>query len=128
MSTLQWALWLAVAAYCGGIWWLSSGGPEVTARADATGVPDFYLHLILFAGLSLLVRLALGVTWPAQPASWLAVVTVGGVVLYGVVDEVHQHYVPGRGMGLDDLLGDAAGAILIQLLVALALWCRPLFW
>ena len=40
---------------------------------------------------------------------WFTVVLV---TLYGLLDEFHQHYVPGRTVELYDALADAAGGLL----------------
>lgn len=40
---------------------------------------------------------------------WLVVVLV---VLYGLLDEFHQYFVPGRTVDIYDALADAAGALL----------------
>ncbi|MBU0608230.1 MAG: VanZ family protein, partial [Armatimonadetes bacterium] len=118
----QVASWFAVACYVAGIWWLSSQGAQITARVDAASIPDFYAHLVLFGGLSLLVRLALWSSWPHQSELWLGGLAAGVVFGYGIVDEIHQHFVPGRGTDVQDLLGDLAGAISGQVLVGVGLW------
>jgi VanZ family protein len=41
--------------------------------------------------------------------TWLAVILVIG---YGVLDEFHQRFVPGRTADIDDVLADAAGGII----------------
>lgn len=55
-----------------GIRWLSSKGADITEKVDDIGIPDFYWHLVLYAGLSLLLRFALWSTRPQDPALWLA--------------------------------------------------------
>jgi VanZ family protein len=40
---------------------------------------------------------------------WLVVILV---VLYGLLDEFHQYFVPGRTVDIYDALADAAGALL----------------
>jgi VanZ family protein len=40
---------------------------------------------------------------------WLAVVLV---IIYGVLDEFHQHFVPGRTPDIYDLMADAVGGML----------------
>jgi len=40
---------------------------------------------------------------------WLA---IGLVIAYGVLDEFHQHFVPGRTPDIYDVLADAAGGLL----------------
>jgi VanZ family protein len=44
---------------------------------------------------------------PFQP--WLAMILV---TVYGVLDEFHQHFVPGRSPDIYDVMSDAAGAML----------------
>ena len=105
-------LWTAVAVYMIGIWILSSIGPPLTDLINATGVLDFFWHLGLYAGLALLVIAAIGNTWPRQ-ATWLSAVQGAGVALsYGLLDEVHQRFVPGRGTDLQDIIGNLAGVVI----------------
>ena len=72
-------------------------------------------HLILYTGLALLLCWALtagGGSRADTPAWALAIVTLALTVLYGVVDEIHQAFVPGRNASEADLLLDAVGAAL----------------
>ena len=104
-------LWAAVAVYMIGVWILSSLGPYITELIDATGVPDFFWHLGLYAGLSLLIIAAIRNTWPLQ-ATWLSALQGAGVALsYSLLDEVHQGFGPGRGTDLQDILGNLAGVV-----------------
>ncbi|GHV88731.1 hypothetical protein AGMMS50267_10910 [Spirochaetia bacterium] len=41
--------------------------------------------------------------------------------IYGIVDEVHQFYVPGRDCNVWDWLADTAGAILGSVIIMLVL-------
>jgi len=76
------------------------------------GMSDKTAHVLAYAGLTLLVlRATSGMRWSGVTArsaltAWL--VAVG----YGVSDEVHQRFVPGRTAALDDLAADAIGAAL----------------
>ena len=104
-------LWAAVAVYMIGVWILSSLGPRLTDLIDAAGVPDFFWHLGLYAGLALFTIAALGNTWPRQ-ATWLSALQGAGLALsYGLLDEVHQRFVPGRGTDLQDIIGNLAGVV-----------------
>lgn len=111
-------LWTFVIAYLIGIWWLSSRGAEITAKVDAAGISDLNAHLMLFGGLSFLIRLALQATWPHQPGCLLATVATLATFTYGLIDEWHQSFVPGRGFDAQDLWGDLAGALAGQFLAA----------
>ncbi len=104
-------LWAAVAVYMIGIWILSSLGSRLTDLINATAVPDFFWHLGLYAGLALLTIVAVGNTWPRQ-AIWLSAGQGAAVALsYGLLDEVHQRFVPGRGTDLQDIIGNLAGVV-----------------
>lgn len=88
---------LLALGHMGLLFWLSS------QPATGAGLPhpwDKVAHFLAYLLLGLLLRLGLG---PFLPAFFLA-------ALYGVVDEWHQSFVPGReAFGLD-LLADALGA------------------
>ncbi len=92
--------WLGAAAWCGLIFWLSS-------TPDAGGVFGFLpsgsdkaLHGGAFMILAGLLTLATG-----RPLL-SAALALG----YGVSDEVHQLFVPGRTADIADLFADAVGA------------------
>jgi VanZ family protein len=54
----------------------------------------------------------------------LAAVTWGATVLYGLSDEFHQSFVPGRTADLDDILADSVGGFVG---VVLAIYMREGF-
>ena len=119
-------LWSAVGVYMIGVWILSSMGPILTDLISITGVPDFFWHLGIYAGLAFLAIAAVRNTWPRQ-ATWLSAVQGAGVALsYSLLDEVHQGFVPGRGTEGEDIAGNLAGVILAM--AFLILWQRPNTW
>lgn len=67
--------------------------------------------MLEFAGLGGLVAKALSCSKPALPLvkGWGLAISL--VLIYAVVDELHQQFVPGRGFALQDVFGDVAGAI-----------------
>lgn len=87
------------------------------------GMSDKTAHLLAYAGLGVLVLRATsgarwsGVTGRSALAAWLV------AVAYGVSDEIHQRFVPGRASELADLAADATGAALavVMLLVVAAI-------
>jgi VanZ family protein len=85
-------------------------------------VPDKVVHAIVYAGLALLLARALagGLDRPltAGAAAGAAILAA----LYGVTDEVHQHFVPPRQVDALDLVADALGATLASW--ALYAWSR----
>jgi VanZ family protein len=74
--------------------------------SDKTG------HFVAYAGLAVLsVRAVAGglprrVTWRV---AWLALTIAGG---YGIVDEIHQTFVPGRSGDIADWYADVTGALI----------------
>ena len=74
------------------------------------GVSDHTAHFAAYAVLSALLVRALaggrwaGMTWGRAARAW------GLTVLYGVSDEVHQRFVPGRFPSVSDVIADALGA------------------
>lgn len=101
------SLWLPVLLYMAAIFSASSLS-EVPGGISV--VPDTLLHGTVYAGLALVSLRAVaggqwaGVTGAALAMAWM--IATG----YGVTDEWHQMYVPGRTTELRDLLNDAIGA------------------
>lgn len=106
-STRPLFLWAPVALYMTFIFILSSIAhpPELpSAVADARG------HALLYCGLgALLVRAQAG-GWRRPITVAVAVAAVLGATLYGISDEIHQHFVPPRQAEAGDVLADAIGA------------------
>lgn len=110
-SKRQWIWPVAVAAL---IFLASSrsqlGGP---------GIPgiDKVVHFAVFGLLAtLVVRLGRG-----SRAAWLSVVVVSA---YGLLDEWHQSFTPGRSVELADWLADTGGAALAVVMYAGWAWYR----
>jgi len=100
LLAITWAAW---------IWYLSS--------QSALPIPllfplqDKLMHLVAYGILGFLLMGSRQWTAPSFPtASWLGVCAVCG--LYGVVDEFHQSFVPGRDADVFDVCADVSGALL----------------
>ncbi len=119
-------LWVAVVIYMAGVWVLSSFGSPITGYVDATGIPDFFWHLVLYAGLCLLAIAAFRTTWPTQPMWVLSVAGAGLAFIYSILDEIHQRLIPGRGFEAQDIAGNLAGVLLAATLVIL--WPTLMTW
>ncbi len=74
-------------------------------------------HLVAYSVLAALIRLAIGGTEYNRRADLLAIALA---TLYGVSDEFHQSFVPGRDASVFDLAVDLAAATLGTTLVNLA--------
>jgi VanZ family protein len=103
-------LFLALAiAWAGAIFYLSSKSSIHTPTLFPG--QDKLFHLIAFGVLAFF---SLGALRPAASGYhsaqvWLTVVLV---TLYGLLDEFHQYYVPGRTVEFYDILADASGGLL----------------
>ena len=103
------AFLLATLSWAGLIFYLSSQ-PSIDAPALFPG-QDKLFHLIVFGMLGFL---AMGTLQAAhngyQPKQlwWVAL----AMMLYGISDEFHQHFVPGRSVDAYDVLADALGGLL----------------
>jgi len=101
-------LWGPVALYALAIF-VESSIRQVPAFPS--GFTDKDGHGLLYAGLALLVLRATsgarweGVTWRAAGAS------VAFAAVYGITDEFHQWFVPGRTADVFDWIADCTGAI-----------------
>lgn len=72
-------------------------------------------HFISYFILALTIYFALGAKWMNVHGKLLCIVLC---VLYGVTDEYHQSFIPGRTPDLIDLGNDAIGALLAMLFVS----------
>ena len=74
------------------------------------GLPDVGAHALAYCGLGVtLVRALAGASWRGVTRS----TAVAAILLstgYGLTDEVHQMFVPGRVAEARDLIADALGA------------------
>jgi VanZ family protein len=100
-------LWLPVALDAALIFYLSS-----IPRLPSPPGPfsDKHFH---FGSYALLATLLVRALASARLRNINARIAIGAVLLatlYGVTDEIHQIYVPGRTAALDDLAADALGA------------------
>lgn len=83
---------------------------------DFVPAADFFAHLVLYFVLAALVHSVLRIYLPRRN-NLLMIDTVIFALLYGVSDEFHQSFVPGRTVSASDLLADVLGAVL-----AVTLW------
>lgn len=85
-------------------------------------ITGYHLHLLVrkgahfteFAILGILLFVAIYSTRKKLLSSFIAALTAGA--LYGVIDEVHQYFIPGRSCQIGDMLIDASGVLFAVLL------------
>ena len=102
------------------IFWISSIAEPLTLPE---GPADKGGHALLYAGLGAVVVRALAGGWRRPFTRTAALGAVLICTIYGITDEIHQHYVPPREADVLDVVADAAGAI--GAVVAMRLFVRP---
>jgi VanZ family protein len=96
-------LWMGV------IFWLSS--KQSLPTPDLFRGQDKMEHAVVFGILALLFALSFKERKGKTLGKRLLIVTFL-VILYGLSDELHQHFVPGRDPSFWDLCADAVGGFL----------------
>ena len=101
------SLWAPVVAYMAMLFGFSS----LSTLPSPPGDLSFYdVHVAAYAGLAVLTARATG--RGLRDVSWRA--AVGAMLissLYGVTDEYHQLFVPGRSFDVLDMLADTIGSV-----------------
>ena len=109
-------LWGPVLLVMGLIFFFSSlpdpGGPP-------GGISDKTAHVLIYAALGAsLVRALAGGRITAMTLTRIVLAAALGT-LYGVSDEIHQHFVPPRTPDILDVVADSIGAILGAIVMTL---------
>lgn len=73
------------------------------------------MHAAGYALLALLAALATRTTFPRWRPLACGLGGAGFALLFGISDEVHQRFVPGRSAEVLDVVADAAGGLLAAL-------------
>jgi VanZ family protein len=107
---------LPIMLYCSGIFFLSS----LSKPPDAVSwIPDKIGHLILYTGLGWLAAREIQQN-AVGSSKWIWIGSAIFCLLYGITDELHQYFVPGRSPEIGDLLADTAGGFVAG--AAYVLW------
>jgi len=118
--------WAPALLYMAAIWVLSSLSLTVMP-VEHFPLRDKGVHLIEYGALGFLLAHAAFRTWPRHHPLRTAALSLLIAVLWGLLDEIHQAFVPGRASEALDLVADALGATVgVGLRYALALATRLL--
>ena len=116
--------WILVAVCMGIIFYLSAQNGEESSELSGSfvmailewlniniheGLLRTFAHCLEFMGLSVLIFNATYVTWETKLTPVIAFV---GTVLYAIIDEIHQIFVPERAFQITDILVDSTGALI----------------
>lgn len=104
--------WLPAILYTGVIWWLSSQ-PVLIQGIERFPFQDKGIHFLEYGGLCLTICYAVYKTWPGRGvrAALAAVLITAGL---GLLDELHQAFVPSRSSDAEDLVADSLGALVFS--------------
>jgi VanZ family protein len=107
--------------YCATIFLLSSTANPVHFEPRFQG-EDKLVHAVLYGGLAYTV--SMGLRRRDRPITPIAqfILPIVFAALYGVSDEFHQSFVPGRTPDVFDACADATGATLMQIFLCVFLW------
>lgn len=94
-------VWLGVVAWAALLFWQSASTGDGGLLERLPPGSDKLAHALAYLVLGALGSLATG----SRPAGALL------AVLYGISDEIHQSFVPGRFPDLWDLVADSVGAL-----------------
>jgi len=104
--------WLPPTGYMLAIFFVSSlSNPQIGGET-----PDYILHTLEYFLLTLLlIRLLLSRQWEGKDFAHWQKACLWGIMFavgYGITDEIHQYFIPGRHCSLMDVFSDAFGAFL----------------
>jgi hypothetical protein len=102
------SLWLPLGIYLGVIYYFSSLSQPKLGLLSA----DFPLHMIEYCILSLLIFRAMNFGFKKKASINIILLSLILSIVYAVLDEIHQSYVPNRTPSYMDLLADSFGALL----------------
>ena len=108
--------WLPVVSYTLLIWWLSSQVFQFELM-DELPWRDKGVHFVEYGAMGFFIAHAIATTWPGRGIAGI-VVSVLMTVMLGLLDELHQAFVPGRSSDVLDLVADGAGALVAVLFYA----------
>ena len=103
--------WFPVIIYAIIIFWVSSQQQPFGIEIKVIGL-DKILHVVEYAVLGFLFARAFAGASEKISTRDLVLITFIIGTLYGLTDEFHQHFTPGRVVSILDLAADAIGSFL----------------
>jgi len=98
------------------IFYMSSSLPPQAAKEVPVYFDIKLIHIVEYGILNLLVFWALDRTSDI-PYIWKIIYSVAITILYGLTDELHQVFVPGRSGRLIDIAANLVGCVIAQIFV-----------
>jgi VanZ family protein len=102
-----WLVWVLTFAYMATIFYISSLSyiPEGPIMRD---LPALIKHAMLYTGLGILLFISFK-SIKVKKYAWILAVSIA--VWYGITDEIHQAFVPGRVCALEDVIANGIGSV-----------------
>ena len=111
-------LWAAII-------FIASSMPASKLPKIAFLVSDKIVHGAVFFVFGLLVYRALEPKIRVDTIDWRRLLlSISAVVIYGIIDEYHQSFVPGRTVDVLDASADSVGGVLSGIVIYLMNWWR----
>ena len=108
--------WLPVYLYLIMIFYFSSQSviSASTTLAERFYVRPYLQHILIYTGLALTIHRASN--YSRKNSNFLIIFST---TLYGLTDEIHQHFVPGRTFEFLDIGMDFLGAVVALILIGM---------
>lgn len=103
-------LWLPVFLLLGLIFYASSIPGKDILHFFSLQAAAYHLFVYLF--LAFFLARALRRTYPGKPASKIIFIVIIFGVIYGIMDEFHQGFTPGRSVSSLDVVIDGLGSVI----------------
>lgn len=98
--------WLLTFGYMGLIFYLSS---RHSIKLPKLANVDKIAHVFAYIPMAFLFFLSLNESGVKKYVFWIAFLSA---CLYGITDEIHQYFVPGRYSEIGDVIADSVGALI----------------
>ena len=108
-----WVYWLPVIAYAGLIFFLSSIPARYIPRLFNR--QDLIFHFLEYLVFALLINRAWQVYYPGHSFYRRFFLIFTFALIYAIIDELHQAFVPGRNTSLIDIASDGLGIIVANI-------------
>ena len=91
----------------------------LTGSTDGTSYISYIYHFTAFSYLSLFLLISIT---KGKPIKNLIILGIILAIIYGISDEIHQYFIPGRQSALKDILVNSIGILITG--IAYTNYCR----
>ncbi len=116
--------WVHAAAWACGILVATSVPTNRIVLPAGFAIRDDWVHFAMYMPLAFLVFRAIGATWPELTVGRRFLNALLICSLFGGLDELHQHPIPGRTCDIYDWMADSLGVLVAISIAAVAAFRR----